>query len=372
MRHLSVPPLLLRTQGDAPPQQAGLDDLPDALLLKVMLLLPLAERTRCALVSRRFAALLCEACFWSELEFTGARAGSLSDETVLDLCRRASGQLRVLDLSSPACDGVSLLARDPGSGLPLLGDLEDEGLGLFLHRLVTWRPGVPFRHFPRLCFQTEDQAAALVAACPRLASAAVTVVGSPESAAAVLRVLPAAGDKQLVVADGGEGLDWLAVAGGLCAALASSSVAEVAFENTRLDRLPLPQGLRSAAAAEAAETAAVDRLASALASAAHGPRVLRACASGLAASPLFGPLCLAAASRDCPLRELHLEACDFTSTAAAELAGALAGGSGVEKLNLRDNSRMVEGPGCVPRHAGCTLPPLSARQQARPSSAPDK
>jgi hypothetical protein len=59
----------------SPAAEASLDSLPDAVLAHALLALPLDERLRCAVVSRRFAALLRDTSLtWHVLSFEGACA----------------------------------------------------------------------------------------------------------------------------------------------------------------------------------------------------------------------------------------------------------------------------------------------------------
>lgn len=78
---------------------ATIDDtyLPQALLQKIA---PrLVDRARLALVNKRWASLLDDPSFWAHLSFEGAEEKRpISDDAVLQLCRRAGGQLRSLDL----------------------------------------------------------------------------------------------------------------------------------------------------------------------------------------------------------------------------------------------------------------------------------
>lgn len=114
---------------------AGLDSLPLPLLVRV---LPKAtvDRVRAVLVCKRWAALLREPAFWSDLCFEGARAERLSFDTVLSLARRSAGAggLHSLDLSSPSCRNCLLPPRRDGQ--PLLLALAAAGLTANLRSLA--------------------------------------------------------------------------------------------------------------------------------------------------------------------------------------------------------------------------------------------
>lgn len=104
--------------------------LPDAVLLKILAHLRLADRVRCSLACKRSAALLRDPAFWATLDFEGCR--SLTDETLAALCRRSAGQLRSLDLSAGACRNLTLTLSE-GLLLPLLAR---EGLTARIDSLV--------------------------------------------------------------------------------------------------------------------------------------------------------------------------------------------------------------------------------------------
>lgn len=88
---------------------ASFGDLPQALHLSILLQLPLVQRVRCTLVSKRWAALLQEPAFWSDLSFEKADHGLLQGrcgDTFLDILRRSAGQLRSLVVPSAAAYGA--------------------------------------------------------------------------------------------------------------------------------------------------------------------------------------------------------------------------------------------------------------------------
>jgi hypothetical protein len=79
-----------------------MDDLPNALVLHILALLPLDARLRCASVSQRFAALVADAAQWRALSFKGvprARRAAVDDAALAALVARAGRALRRLDLS---------------------------------------------------------------------------------------------------------------------------------------------------------------------------------------------------------------------------------------------------------------------------------
>lgn len=332
----------------------SLDDLPDALLLKILLLLPLVERTRSAsLVSRRFARLLLsEPCAWAELSFDGANSSGLSDEVVLDLCRRAAGLLTRLDVSAQSCDGaVPLLHGEPGTGRSFLEELADEKLTGSLRSLVTWGKDwwEPERLWNlrerRLVFTGEEQAAAFAAACPRLSSAAVVVEAQIGDAVGILRALPRAGAKA-VFAEVAEGC-WAAAAGSICDVLESSEVESLALLDGGSS---LPESYRSPdEAASRQHLAAVERTAQAIASPAHGPVMLAVALDDFGESLLFGPLCraLASSGASCRLRRLDLVTSGLTGPSAAALGAVLASGLPLEYLDVSSNDPFAEEDGCA-------------------------
>lgn len=156
----------LRTPEIAAPQEEAspIDALPTALLLSVLLRLPLVDRVRATLVSKIWATFLTQPAFWADLSFEGARAEHLDDGTILQLCERARGQLRSLDVAWAA---ERRFSHSP-PGLPLLSNLAEAGLAARLQSLTTapssW-----------LIIETEAEAQQLRAACPALAKASIVI-----------------------------------------------------------------------------------------------------------------------------------------------------------------------------------------------------
>lgn len=106
-------------------RQATFEDLPVALLASIVEKLPrLVDRVRCALVAKRWAGLLGDPAFWVRLDFEGASEKRLSDEVILGLCRRAAGQLRVLDISAHCCSRNNRINESD-----FLEDMATAGLG---------------------------------------------------------------------------------------------------------------------------------------------------------------------------------------------------------------------------------------------------
>lgn len=78
---------------------ATIDDLPQVLLLQILSHLPrLVDRVRCCIVAKRWATLLREPPFWAHLSFQGVKKARKG--LVLELGRRAAGELRSLDLAN--------------------------------------------------------------------------------------------------------------------------------------------------------------------------------------------------------------------------------------------------------------------------------
>lgn len=178
---------LSSVQGRGSAGQASFDTLPAALLLSILLALPrLVDRVRCALVCKRWASLLQDSAFWAELRFDGANSEHLDDAVLLSLMRRAGGRLTLLDVSSPACQGILM---EPRGGRPFLAAAAAEGLTARLQTLRTNSKN----------FFVGDAAAAssLLAACPALSSAGVAVDGNWRTASAAAGMLPLAEGSRL-------------------------------------------------------------------------------------------------------------------------------------------------------------------------------
>lgn len=90
---------LRRSTRDARPQPTGLDAtaaLPDNALEMVLAALPLPERVRSGVLSKRFLALSRQASLYAHLSFEQMRRPGMI--TLLALCRRAGSELRSLDI----------------------------------------------------------------------------------------------------------------------------------------------------------------------------------------------------------------------------------------------------------------------------------
>lgn len=164
-----------------PSLRATFDALPTAVHLSILELSSpnLADRVRCCLTCKRWAALLREPAFWAHLSFQGASAEHLDDGVLLDLCRRASTSLLSLDLSADACEHIAL----EHDGEPLLAVLAAESVTANLRRLSVG---------PRIIVQNAFGSRKLLQQCPRLASAGVTVAGNWLDVADAVRLLPLA------------------------------------------------------------------------------------------------------------------------------------------------------------------------------------
>lgn len=306
--------------------------LPLALHLFILSFLPFVERVRCALVSRSWTALLADPAFWTELRFDGAPGFAVDGDTLLQLCRRAGGRLRLLDISHPACDHISFTE--------LTAVLATEGHGLSLESIRTWDPErLPFTRLRRHPFMqrrvnTAAEGAALLAACPSLQCAAVVVGGPHAAVPGAVSALPGPGEKWLV-ANGGYITPWSALAEWLPAAVAASPVSDVTlwgFDTATVH------------AAGAAERAAA-RLAEGLAAPHRGVRTL-ALFTDTTGTPLLESLCRALTAES-PLTNLDACRSVVTSAGAAELAAALAPGRSRLKSLLLTGGDLSAGGGCV-------------------------
>lgn len=191
-------------------------DLPKPLHLHILAFLPLVERVRCALVAHSWNALLADPAFWVELRFDGAAEKSVNEDTLLQLCRRAEGGLRALDISGCACDDVHFDT--------VYEDLKEEGLAVDLRSLRTWALHRHCFYARQFCITSAEAAAELLAACPALTSAAVDVcMGSSglEGMVAAMRALPGSGLKRLSI---NVTVPYSALGAWLPAVLASSTI----------------------------------------------------------------------------------------------------------------------------------------------------
>lgn len=287
----------------------SIEVLPRALHLSIVLQLSLLERVRCALVSKAWKALLDEPTFWAHLEFEGVAPNAVNDATLLALCKRSHGTLRLLDVTSCGPLYLSVLPKPAGAaqdGLgqePLLAQLSREGLCGQLQTLIHWKPWV---QGGRTAFDdddpfgpqednnrnvTERDAAALLAACPALSSVSLSLEGSLPGVAGALRVLPAAGRKSVwAVLDepppqvGGSA--WsadhaCATADAVISLLASGAVEDLCLEFQNLydsfadEEADYSGGGAELTAEHRRALAAQDRLAAALSHPTTGPRSLK-------------------------------------------------------------------------------------------------
>lgn len=138
--------------------ETSFDALPDAVALKILLLVPIDARLRIgALLQRRCARVLREPDAWRVIDFGGCEA-PVTDRALLLLCARAGTALRCLDLSG--CDVYG--ARLTTSGI--IGALRGSA-GLNLECLYT-RAAVDYQRY--LCRFSRTDAVALRKACPLL------------------------------------------------------------------------------------------------------------------------------------------------------------------------------------------------------------
>ena len=178
----------------ATPQSAAatFDDLPDAVVLNILLHLPLDKRLAVgALIQRRCARLLRGADAWREISFAGCYlagdAQPLDDRLLLRLCVRAGASLRCLDLSD--CNVNRTRVSTHGVLYALSGSA-----GCNLEQLFT-RCAVSDEHESQsehhVCFFDVDQALALREACPRLRDGSVAFRTGTCSAESVVSALGA-------------------------------------------------------------------------------------------------------------------------------------------------------------------------------------
>lgn len=323
-----------------------IDDLPPVILQCILDKLPsLVERVRCALIAKRWSSLLNEPAFWAHLDFRNVTRDVTSD-VLLQICQRAAGQLRVLDLSGPASPQTIFWRRDQ-----TLFEPSTDGGGLF-ERLesLTYQPGslgtLRSGADARLLRERIRER------CPALVSVGpVSVEGAWQDAAAALCELPAwvrVGRATVfaVCTDPANPTPPVQhqhqqqTAPGFAAfaiALASG------LARCRVDTLVLPSGKpddfqtlfdRTAASNRASADAAAATLGAALASPAGGPRVVlckrggRLQAGQYTRTPPFVADMCRELSADSPLRELRLQCRDTVSSLRDNLCAALAPGRG--------------------------------------------
>lgn len=350
------------------------DELPQALLLSVLLLLPrLVDRVRCSLVSKRWAAVLREPALWCHLAFEGAREEHLSSDTLLQLVRRAAGQLQSLDVTAKACRGFS------GSSGGLV----------FLERLAA--EGALTAQLQSLCSAPDEwvtvadasDARRLAAACPALAHASVLVDCEWPDFPAVARALPLAGRTvarlHCVSADDIEqasGARFVDFAAALVDGLSRTFIDMLQFE-PRTGQYEEEGFIERSfehlfAAGDRPDTAqAASQLAAALADPQRGPRALLAgrpddCNYGVAwgCLPAFSQLCHAL-TPESRLQELVTGDSWADGEVAALLAETLLPGrSRLESIRIHDGD-IVGGTGCAasastPEAAQCCGTPWSS------------
>lgn len=303
---------LMRSSAQAATMAAasGFERLPEALHLQILSLLPLVTRARCALVSRTWSALLANPFLWTELRFDGAPSGAIDEETLFQICRRAGGRLRVLDVTSPASSAVSTEA--------IVRILASEGLGSVLESLS-------------VASVTGAEAVALVNSCPMLTSVSTSVKGSIDLCSETLRALPAKGRKAVCFSDPQHGLlnqpphpedDVASARRNLFSVWDSRRGGEPPIDATFI----VDQKLEAVFAGAEGERAAA-RLGVAFAEPGRGLCKLTGFSGEdrAAAAPLFVSVCRAL-SGDSPLLQLVWMRCPVGGAGAAEIAAALAPG----------------------------------------------
>lgn len=376
---------------------ATLDDLPPEVVLRVLLFVPLVNRVRLCLVSKRWAALLHEPAFWTHVDFEGATAGRrrVSEATVLKICKRSQGNLLSLDLSTSGEHDAPQMPRDV---LPCLRPLAKRGLLTKLERLSADKGF--------FSIDTVRQAERLRAALPALRHAGVTVEGRCEQAAEILAALAcrSVGSVRLqpiaapdVDSDGSSsdaGGDYRARARAAAADDAPTrafarfaTAAASALSLCRVSALEFsPPCDHGAKIATPADRAAAADLAAALTDPIRGPTAIRGSGwthqeadTNLCSVPALAQLCAALTPRS-PLRELSvtgglgwkLSADTDTDTdtggatqhggAAALLAGALQPGrSRLTSLSLEDVGLVTSGCAHYPHPSPprCGYPPTT-------------
>lgn len=187
---------------------ATFDDLPPPVHLAVVLRLPLVDRVRAGLVARSWAALLRETEFWAELNFEGAQPELVTPELLLELARRARGQLRSFDVAAAEREWRRTLplgsmelptgwGRWWGWGIFSLPELAGRGLTARLRTLAAGR---------WITIRDADGARGLLRACPQLTSVSLVVSNGWPDAVGAVRLLPLSGDSrvELSLVDGAD------------------------------------------------------------------------------------------------------------------------------------------------------------------------
>lgn len=276
---------------------------------------------RFCVASKRLAPLLKEVPLWAELNFEGVNEAHFQGEVVFDCCRRARGQLRVLDISSEACRRVQMPCKRSA-----LCALAAEGLTANLESVIL--NGESYDgEFGDEGPMSEDEAKAFLAASPKLRSlAGAKVVDSWQVVTQILDVLPFAAAGTVVHTwhcenEGGSFADF---ATALTRALSARPVDALLLSSRDLDDdSPDLEDLHADASDEDEADEASKALAAVLADPVRGPvRYEGAERDGWL--PALGHLCeaLTPASR---LRVLS-PLCGLMAPEAAALADALSSG----------------------------------------------
>lgn len=320
----------------------GAHHLPLEVHLRVLSFLPLVERVRCALVAGSWAALLREPLFWAELRFDGVPEGCIKIEALLELCRRAKGCLRVLDVASPACEGIATEE--------VITVLACGGLGLHLETLSVKRIGARARARAGQP-EASQQAAALLACCPALTSVSTLNSGSVADSFAALGVLPVLGSRGVSCNERvhrGDESPTPSVKAEEAAADRHAFTAWATAEPARpVKRMWLMNfdDFPAIFADEDGERAAA-LLAAALAAPGLGPRSITVMRAAIGATSLFRRFCRAL-SAESPLEYLRLFESGVDGSGAAELAAVLASGrSRLQSLALDGDDLSADG-GCA-------------------------
>lgn len=282
-----------------------------------MLVLPLAERVRCALISKRWAALLAEPPFYAELSFEGVRRGAVTAETLLTLVRRSRGQLRSLDLTSEA-SGFPRILQTGHPPLAVLEALAAEGLTGRLERLG----------LSTFLILGAETARRLRAACPALQRAELRCGGPWRDAFAAA----AAAAFDLPGGDGVDVLTHFRYENAIPVDLAAAAVAALA--RTRVRGLfvninpgaKLPQAAPAEPADDAVAAAAIGCLGAALCDPRRGVQEFRESSFSPDNPWVVAPAVLRALSAESPLRVLELTSRPAQPESLQLLAAALAPG----------------------------------------------
>lgn len=293
--------------------------LNDKLLIKIFRSLPLDSRARMELVCERWSQLLRSPEFWTSVNFEGVTA-SVTASALAHIISCAQGTLRTLDITAPACDGITatglLAALAPEGGASPAEELIE---------LITWRPPAPgssaFSYGPSREL-TVAQSIAIRKACPALRSASVELKAAAESIPQAITALPSAGcPKRLSVrafrteTQIRSFFEWIARQGD------TSIYLDVTFESSNGGVIPFRAvGCEALAAALTGGSRLVSV---AMPNNALGPGGAQALARALAAN--------------CVLTALDISSCDIGDLGAAHLGPALADNTSLTWLGLRSN-----------------------------------